>query len=208
MLLLSSYGFSVIYPRYRGTWESGGLFLERTPLQDIKEIIEHCLKGKVIDLYSKKEFKIKNKKIYLLGSSFGGTVALAGADIKQVRKICALSPIVDLERHNNENNEQDLFKLFQFIEIAFNEAYRLSQQGKDKLLSGKLLNPKQTLPKKISNKIMIFFDKSDTAVNWQKIVDYCDKNNLKCVKEKNVGHISWAKCDTKILKNIANFFME
>lgn len=37
---LAAKGFWVIYPRYRGAWESGGEFLERSPHEDILDIID------------------------------------------------------------------------------------------------------------------------------------------------------------------------
>jgi hypothetical protein len=36
---LAATGFWVIYPRYRGTWESGGEFLKQSPHEDILDII-------------------------------------------------------------------------------------------------------------------------------------------------------------------------
>src|SRR5664279_2824021 len=36
---LSSKGYWVFYPRYRGAWESGGEFLERSPHLDILDVI-------------------------------------------------------------------------------------------------------------------------------------------------------------------------
>src|SRR5579864_1047805 len=37
---LAAKGFWVIYPRYRGAWESGGEFLERSPHEDILDITD------------------------------------------------------------------------------------------------------------------------------------------------------------------------
>jgi hypothetical protein len=37
---LAAKGFWVIYPRYRGAWESGGEFLSRSPHEDILEILD------------------------------------------------------------------------------------------------------------------------------------------------------------------------
>src|SRR5258708_38380798 len=37
---LATKGFWVIYPRYRGAWESAGHFLEKSPHQDILDIID------------------------------------------------------------------------------------------------------------------------------------------------------------------------
>src|SRR5689334_22750902 len=41
---LSKKGFFVIYPRYRGAWESGGVFLQKPPEQDIKDIVDELQK--------------------------------------------------------------------------------------------------------------------------------------------------------------------
>ncbi len=37
---LAAKGFWVIYPRYCGAWESGGHFLEKSPDEDILDIID------------------------------------------------------------------------------------------------------------------------------------------------------------------------
>jgi dipeptidyl aminopeptidase/acylaminoacyl peptidase len=42
---LASKGFWVVYPRYRGAWESGGDFLKRPPHEDILDVIDELPKG-------------------------------------------------------------------------------------------------------------------------------------------------------------------
>ena len=42
---LSGKGYWVIYPRWRGAWESGGQFLERSPHQDILDVVSELPKG-------------------------------------------------------------------------------------------------------------------------------------------------------------------
>jgi hypothetical protein len=37
---LAAKGFWVIYPRYRGTWESDGEFLEKSPHEDVLELLD------------------------------------------------------------------------------------------------------------------------------------------------------------------------
>src|SRR5579864_8657883 len=37
---LSGKGYWVFYPRWRGAWESGGQFLERSPHEDILDIVD------------------------------------------------------------------------------------------------------------------------------------------------------------------------
>ena len=42
---LSGKGYWVFYPRWRGAWESGGQFLERSPHEDILDIVSELPKG-------------------------------------------------------------------------------------------------------------------------------------------------------------------
>src|ERR1035441_6181709 len=41
---LAAKGFWVIYPRYRGAWESGGEFLAKSPHEDILDILDELPK--------------------------------------------------------------------------------------------------------------------------------------------------------------------
>lgn len=59
---LSDRGYDVFFPRYEGTWESKGIFLERIPSETIIEFIEMLKAGKNIE--DKKE---QINKIFLLG---------------------------------------------------------------------------------------------------------------------------------------------
>ena len=42
---LAAKGFWVIYPRYRGAWESGGEFLAKSPHEDILDVLDELPKG-------------------------------------------------------------------------------------------------------------------------------------------------------------------
>ena len=45
MQFLSLKGYWVFYPRYRGAWESDGQFLEKSPHEDILDIVSELPKG-------------------------------------------------------------------------------------------------------------------------------------------------------------------
>ena len=83
---LARRGYDVFFPRYEGAWESRGNFLKRPPGKAIVEFIKALKTG----------IKIENGiyqtgRIFVLGASFGGGVALeiAGKDIadKSLRAI-------------------------------------------------------------------------------------------------------------------------
>ena len=83
---LSGHGYDVFFPRYEGTWESKGTFLERTPSEAIIEFIKILKKG--ISTGNKEYLA---GKIFLLGASFGGGVALDIATKYTVDNICVVS---------------------------------------------------------------------------------------------------------------------
>src|SRR5262245_51158109 len=55
MQFLARKGFYVINPRYRGTWESSGVFLRKDPVEDIKDTIQ-ALKRPLLSLYERKKY--------------------------------------------------------------------------------------------------------------------------------------------------------
>ncbi len=67
---LSSKGYWVIYPRYRGSWESGGEFLKKSPHLDISDVIDELPKGLKENTLGKK-FKLSPSEIFVIGGSFG-----------------------------------------------------------------------------------------------------------------------------------------
>ncbi len=207
MLDFSNRGFFVIYPRYRGTWESGGEFLKESPAEDIKDVINLIKTGKISELYAGKEFEIKNKNISLIGSSFGGAIALSLADNEDVSKIVVLSPVVDFSKHNDNNNEQNLIWLGDFIKKAFGQGYRFNDENWQKMTKGEIFNPLQKLDKEKSKKILILYDKSDESIDYNKIENYSSKNGIKTIEVQNIGHLSFSKLSEEMKNEISDWLL-
>src|SRR5215831_6624047 len=68
-------GFWVLYPRYRGAWESGGDFLARSPHEDILEILDE-LPTDVEEIAFGKRFRLAPDQVFVIGGSFGGAAAI------------------------------------------------------------------------------------------------------------------------------------
>lgn len=205
MHILANQGFYVIQPRYKGTWESGGTFANHSPVKDVENIINYITKNKLIELYSYKAFNIKKYKLFILGSSFGGTVALSLIKNKKISKIVSLSPIVNFKTHDN-SEEQDLIWLGSFIQRAFFNAYRFSIKDWKKMMKGELFNPVQKLPADLAKKLMIFYDESDPVIDYRQIEEYISANNIKFFKVNGVGHLSFSKLSNKHLNFALDFF--
>ncbi|HET8574674.1 MAG TPA: hypothetical protein VFM02_00690 [Candidatus Paceibacterota bacterium] len=199
---LNKRGYSVFYPRYRGTWESGGEFLTKSPAEDIGLLIELLKTGSVQDLYAEKNFSV-NGPIYIVGSSFGGSVALSLVGRSGIAKVVAFSPIVDFPLHNFNHTEQDLLWLKTFIRRAFHMAYRFSDENWDKMVKGELFNPKQksTQPKNT----LIVYDISDHEVDSVKIEEYSRKNNIQTIVTESIGHLSFSKIPQEAWDKVCEF---
>lgn len=201
---LASAGFFVVFPRYRGTWESGGEFLKKSPVQDILKIIREVKTGYLVDLFNKEKIRIPSKRIVVLGSSFGGSVALALADNDSVAKIVALSPIVDFVQHGNKK-EQNLIKLGSFIKTAFGESYRFSISSWRKLVQGRILNPSRISSNKKEN-VLICFDSSDSEIDARKIEGFVKENGVASLRSDGLGHLSFSKIQSsKMLSQISEW---
>src|SRR4051812_18652185 len=83
-------GYWVFHPRYRGTWESSGEFLEHSPHQDILDLISELPKG-FTSFWDGRRFKVQPRKIILIASSFGGAVSLISALDNSIDKVIAFS---------------------------------------------------------------------------------------------------------------------
>ena len=74
---LSQKGYWVFYPRWRGAWESRGRFLQKSPHQDILDVISELPKG-VRELAFGRLFTVSPDEIFVIGGSFGGSAAIRG----------------------------------------------------------------------------------------------------------------------------------
>lgn len=185
LMYLSRKGFFVVFPRYRGTWESEGSFLANPLGNDIEEIIAFLAKGSITELYAGETFLVKQTPLYLVGSSFGGTIALSLISNSTISKIVAFSPLISFAG--------DLSDLKRFIRLGFGNGYRFTDAAWEKMASGQLFS----LPMKISagrNKdVLAICDSSDRTVDTGTIEAYAKENDILIMKTNNIGHLSFSK---------------
>lgn len=187
MLFLSKKGFWVFSPRYRGSWESGGKFLKKSPHQDILDIIDELPRG-FKSIWDKKEYKIISPKIFLIGSSFGGPAILLSSKDARVEKVIAFSPVVDWRTQDKTTEPLDFLRTF--TKEAFGEAYRFREKDWNKLRTGKFYNPMASLGEISGNKIFIIQAKDDDIVGWNDAQKFAEKIQCKLILLKKGGHLS------------------
>ncbi|MFH1769248.1 MAG: prolyl oligopeptidase family serine peptidase [Parcubacteria group bacterium] len=180
----SKKGYWVFFPRYRGTWESGGKFLEKSPENDVIDVIDSFNKA-FRDYWNEVDYKIDPKKIILICSSFGGPAGIFASRDKRVDKIIAMCPVVDWK----ELSPQEGFDKFQnFVNNLFGGAYRGSAQNWKKLERGEMYNPVNHIEEIDGNKILIFQTKDDTSVSWRPVASFAKKVGAKLKLYKKGEH--------------------
>lgn len=183
---LAEQGFWVILPRYRGSWESGGSFLEESPHKDLIDIIDQLPKG-FVNLWNNDSYFIKNPKVYLIGSSFGGAAALLASKDTRVKKVVVLSPVTDWRV---ENRLESVEWIGRYTQIAYGNGYRLKQENWNKLKSGRFYNPTTQRALVKAEKVLIFHAEDDQVVYFSTTKTFCQKTKAKLVPLKTGGHLS------------------
>jgi pimeloyl-ACP methyl ester carboxylesterase len=165
---LRAHGYVVIAFRYRGTWESGGYFLEVSPAKDVEIIVSQLTEEKGIrDIYNQTTLPVKVREIHLFGNSFGGPAVLLNSGLKKVTKVVAMSPVLDW----TIESESEPFEFFvSFTREAFGSAYRLKKSTDwKKLLDSPLYDPVQNT-KLIDGKKVLIIGTSDDTVTPSSII--------------------------------------
>lgn len=197
------HGYWVFYPRYRGSWESGGKFLKISPHRDILDIIDQLPKG-FTDAFSNKKIKIKPKEIFLLGGSFGGPAIILASQDKRVTKAVLRCPVVDWKA---PSKDEPLDWLETFVREAFGEAYRFNHKDWLKLSNGKFYNPMAIANKVDGSKLFIIHAKDDPVVDYRSVKKFANQTGSKLVTLPRGGHIP-AKLlmQPRFAKMITKFF--
>lgn len=169
MRFLFKKGYNVFFPRYKGTYQSKGLFLKSNIVRDIQKFLNEIKKGKAESLWDLNIKKFSTRKIILFGGSFSGAIACGLSSIdKNISKIILSAPVWDFKKHNSDGNEQDLQKLVPFIKRAYSNLYRFRFNNLiNTLFQFKELSPSFYL-EKLQNKqipILVLHDPRDKTVS-------------------------------------------
>ena len=205
MEFLSGKGYWVIYPRYRGAWESGGEFLERSPHLDILDVIDAVSRG-FRELAFGRRFKISPDKVFVIGGSFGGPAAILCSLDRRVRRVVANCPVIDWSiLPDAERAETSNCSYAAYIRQAFGNGYRLSERNWRKLRGGKFYNLAHHENEIDPEKIMMFHAKDDPNVPYKSVKEFSDRTGVKLNTLQRGGHVSTDYIVRKYWLRIANF---
>lgn len=179
-------GFYVVYPRYRGTWESGGVFLKNEPTKDIQDVISWILKRPLTSVWAGETFTFpKNPKIYLFASSFGGSAGVLLSGNKAVQGVVALSPVVDWTM---DSKEEPLSETFDFVRNAYGEGFRMTRKDWNKLGRTDFYDPTKQIKRVCGEKILIFHAKDDGIVPFNSVQPFALKTEAHLISYRKGGH--------------------
>lgn len=166
---LAEQNYDVFFPRYEGTWESKGEFLGRAPSEAIIEFIEALKKGTILG-----DKKYQARKVFVLGSSFGGGVGLDIATKYSVGKICVTSPVISFRKVKGIETLGDYLKNSQIGN------YRFDSKKWQKLIKDELWDlDKERM--KGSPKILMVTGENDDQIDKKDVIEFGKKISLKLI---------------------------
>ncbi|MGA3211763.1 MAG: alpha/beta fold hydrolase [Terriglobales bacterium] len=187
---LANQGYWVFYPRYRGSWESDGTFLERSPHDDIIDVIDELPKG-VQDSAFGRKFELSPDRILVIGGSFGGAAAILASLDPRVAKVIANCPVVDWSILSNAEKVETANKSYaSYIREAFGNGYRITDKNWKKLYSGTFYNPAHHVREIDPAKIMIFHAKDDPSIPSRSVEHFAKRTGARLKLLARGGHLS------------------
>jgi pimeloyl-ACP methyl ester carboxylesterase len=203
---LAAKGFWVVYPRYRGAWESDGQFLKRSPHEDVVDVVDELPKG-LREIAFGRRFALSPDQIFVIGGSFGGAAAILASLDSRVNKVVANCPVTDwriLDRSEKIETTNENYAVY--IRSAFGNAYRLSNANWEKLRSGNFYSPWQRRAEIDSAKVMMIHAMDDPHVPYEGSVRFAEETGVKLKSVGRGGHLSTERVVRKHWKEIGKFF--
>lgn len=187
--VLAEHGYWAFALRYRGSWESGGLFLDKSPHEDVLAVVDGLEKG-FKDAWTEEVRRIEKPQVSVIGSSFGGPAAILAARDERVKKAVALSPVIDWV--NQEGTVEPLDFLARFMQEGFGEAYRADKSVWMKLASGTFYNPVRHVKSVNGKKLLIIHAKDDEVVPFVPAKEFADETGAYFVGLRRGGHLGFS----------------
>lgn len=195
-------GFWIFFPRYRGTWESGGEFLKRSPHEDILDVIDELPKG-FIDLWSGKKYRVKPSPLFIFGGSFGGPAAILCSRDPRVTKAVAFAPVIDWTA---PSKDEPMGKLGKFLSRGFGNGYRFSKVNWTRLSRNEFYSPLKEADTIEGEKLLLFHAKDDGSVLYSRTKAFASKTGAKLITLPRGGHFGFSKSiEPRIYRHIRKF---
>ncbi len=203
---LAAKGYWVIYPRYRGAWESGGEFLAKSPHEDILDVLNELPK-ELEEIAFGQRFRLAQDQVFVIGGSFGGAAAILLSLNPQVKRAVANCPVVDWSILDDaEKAETSKANYAEYIRQAFGNAYWLSDANWHKPRTGTFYSPRHHRNETDGSKVLMFHAKDDPNVPSERTKEFAEITGAKLKSLSRGGHISTDYVVRRYWVQIKNFF--
>lgn len=197
LVRFSRLGYWAFGPRYRGSWESGGSFLRRSPHEDILDIIHQLPRGFQGVGYTKPTtWRVKPSAVHIVAGSFGGPAGLLASIDQAVTSVVAISPVVEWRA---QSKSEPLPALKRMTRSGFGGAYRFTDRDWAKLATGRFYNPMPHARSIDGKKIFIIHAKDDPVVRWNEVAQFAEQTGAKFLLLPRGGHLSMRGLDQTTL---------
>lgn len=175
--------FDVFYIIYPGYPSNQGIFLQRNPSKLVDDFIYYLKKIKKYD------------KVYVIGSSFGGSLALY---LNNADKIISISPVIDWKNLYKKNDKQNYETLKLYL---ISQGYKISNKGWQLLKTGKLF--KKPTKKFLKNKSLIFiYGNGDKEIDLENLKKLIAQLGISFIEIKTRKHLSLRKLPFSVIEKI------
>ncbi len=181
----SKAGFWTFYPRYRGSWESGGKFLRTSPEKDIVEVLDQLPRGFRVS-GSRRTFRLQPDRAYVIGGSFGGPAAILASRDSRIHKCIAVSPVVDWTAGSRD---EPLPWLYGFVRDGFGMGYRVDERDWHKLATGRFYNPSRHIAEIDGRKIWLIHARDDGSVPYSSVKNFALQTGCRLTSLARGGHV-------------------
>lgn len=170
-------GYHVFVPFYRGSYQSEGVFLSKSPVSDLMSFIQHLNKGNVKEIKDMKKINFKINKKLLFGEGFGSVIACSlAAKQNEFSHLILSSPFWDFQRLNEKRDELDLNALSSYVKRAYKNCYRFKFGNIfEKLKKFQELKPEFYLEKLQEIPVLIFHDPNDKLASFKRTKEMMEK---------------------------------
>ncbi len=169
-------GCVVFHPQYSGSFDSAGSFSPKQCLQDVKKFIVMAREKSFSEEYFHKKLTIKTKKIVLLGSSYGSSIAALSVRLSGISGIVLLSPVLTYNQAliTKEVSKFDfhaqMMELINLLQRTFPYTYRIKNKNLlIQFLLGEELefDPIRALEKNLNVPLLLIHGKQDLSIPYQ-----------------------------------------
>ena len=172
---------------------SSGNFLEHNPAISVNDFVESLKQGVILNATGE-----SYENVFIIGTSFGGGLALTLKDHSILKAACLLSPVISYKSVNS------IETLGTYLQTKASEEYHFELDDMQALITDQIIFPEEqlSLPKE---KLLVFAGEQDDQIPINDVSQFCSRHGI-ALHILNDGHITFSKINVDSYEEIVDFF--